>query len=85
MEGIEEEDSGEQEVLGSSLTMEKVAAAKQFIENHYRAQMKNIQERKERYCLYLSLEKKVLVFCNVCDLCLVAEKFRKEEDWIFEC
>ncbi|BBG95071.1 cAMP-dependent, cGMP-dependent and protein kinase C kinase family protein [Prunus dulcis] len=25
-----------------------VAAAKQFIENHYRAQMKNIQERKER-------------------------------------
>lgn len=38
----------EEEVLGSSLTMEKVAAAKQFIENHYRAQMKNIQERKER-------------------------------------
>ncbi|KAF9680982.1 hypothetical protein SADUNF_Sadunf06G0178300 [Salix dunnii] len=28
--------------------MEKVAAAKQFIENHYRAHMKNIQERKER-------------------------------------
>ncbi|KAB2027570.1 hypothetical protein ERO13_D05G041900v2 [Gossypium hirsutum] len=48
MEGIEEEESGEEEVLGSSLTMEKVAAAKQFIENHYRAQMKNIQERKER-------------------------------------
>ncbi|MBA0564617.1 hypothetical protein Goklo_010127, partial [Gossypium klotzschianum] len=47
MEGIEEEESGEEEVLGSSLTMEKVAAAKQFIENHYRAQMKNIQERKE--------------------------------------
>ena len=43
------EDRGEEEeVLGSSLTMEKVAAAKQFIENHYRAQMKNIQERKER-------------------------------------
>ncbi|KAK3213182.1 hypothetical protein Dsin_017888 [Dipteronia sinensis] len=37
-----------EEVLGSRLTMEKVAAAKQFIENHYRAQMKNIQERKER-------------------------------------
>ncbi|KAL4332725.1 hypothetical protein GQ457_07G045260 [Hibiscus cannabinus] len=48
MEGIKEEESGEEEVLGSSLTMEKVAAAKQFIENHYRAQMKNIQERKER-------------------------------------
>lgn len=36
------------EILGSSLTMEKVAAAKQFIENHYKTQMKNIQERKER-------------------------------------
>uniref|UniRef100_J3KX52 non-specific serine/threonine protein kinase n=2 Tax=Oryza brachyantha TaxID=4533 RepID=J3KX52_ORYBR len=28
--------------------MERVAAAKKFIENHYRSQMKNIQERKER-------------------------------------
>jgi hypothetical protein len=28
--------------------MEKVAAAKQYIENHYKAQNKNIQERKER-------------------------------------
>jgi serine/threonine kinase 38 len=34
--------------VGSSLTMERVAAAKQFIENHYKAQMKHIQERKER-------------------------------------
>lgn len=50
MEDLPEEENGEEEeVLGSSLTMEKVAAAKQFIENHYRAQMKNIQERKERY------------------------------------
>ncbi|XP_031373768.1 serine/threonine-protein kinase 38-like isoform X2 [Punica granatum] len=50
MEGIDEEaEAGaEEEVLGSSLTMEKVAAAKQFIENHYRTQMKNIQERRER-------------------------------------
>ncbi|GMG99128.1 hypothetical protein Nepgr_000968 [Nepenthes gracilis] len=39
---------GEEEVLGSSLTMEKVKAAKKFIENHYRAQMKNMQDRKER-------------------------------------
>ncbi|CAI9784915.1 unnamed protein product [Fraxinus pennsylvanica] len=37
-----------EEVLGSSLTMEKVAAAKQYIENHYKNQMKSIQERKER-------------------------------------
>ncbi|KAL9249443.1 Serine/threonine-protein kinase CBK1-like protein [Drosera capensis] len=39
---------GEEEVLGSSLTMEKVEAAKKFIENHYRAQRKNMQERRER-------------------------------------
>jgi serine/threonine kinase 38 len=32
----------------STLTMERVAAAKKFIENHYRSHMKNIQERKER-------------------------------------
>ncbi|KAL3498670.1 hypothetical protein ACH5RR_041402 [Cinchona calisaya] len=38
----------EDEVLVSSLTMEKVAAAKKFIENHYKTQRKNIQERKER-------------------------------------
>ncbi|XP_019161920.1 PREDICTED: serine/threonine-protein kinase tricorner isoform X1 [Ipomoea nil] len=43
-----EEEHREEEVLGSSLTMEKVAAAKQFIENHYKNQMKSIQERKER-------------------------------------
>ncbi|THG17733.1 hypothetical protein TEA_030149 [Camellia sinensis var. sinensis] len=48
MEEEQSQNGEEEEVLGSSLTMEKVAAAKQFIENHYRAQMKNIQERKER-------------------------------------
>ncbi|CAG7886441.1 unnamed protein product [Brassica rapa] len=49
MEDIQEEENGtDEEVLGSSLTMEKVAAAKQYIENHYKAQNKNIQERKER-------------------------------------
>lgn len=35
--------------LPSSITRQKVAAAKQYIENHYKAQMKNLQERKERY------------------------------------
>lgn len=45
MVGADDEDEGE---VGSSLTMERVAAAKKFIENHYRAQMKHIQERKER-------------------------------------
>ncbi|OVA03954.1 Protein kinase domain [Macleaya cordata] len=32
----------------SSVTKQKVAAAKQYIENHYKAQMKCLQDRKER-------------------------------------
>lgn len=43
---IPDEDQGD---VGSSITMERVEAAKKFIENHYRSQMKHIQERKERY------------------------------------
>ncbi|PON39420.1 Rho-associated protein kinase [Parasponia andersonii] len=43
-------------VVGSRLTMERVAAAKKFIENHYRAQVKHIQDRKERRSV---LEKKL--------------------------
>ncbi|XP_062194881.1 uncharacterized protein LOC133898267 [Phragmites australis] len=45
---VAEEGEGEAESMGSTLTMERVAAAKKFIENHYRAQTKNIQDRKER-------------------------------------
>ncbi|URE18493.1 Protein kinase C terminal domain [Musa troglodytarum] len=45
---VAEEVEEEEEAVGSSLTMERVAAAKKFIENHYRNQTKNIQERKER-------------------------------------
>ena len=52
----------EDEVLGSSLTMEKVAAAKKFIENHYKTQMKSIQQRKERCFLHFCLF--VLYFCD---------------------
>ncbi|KAK7259289.1 hypothetical protein RIF29_24892 [Crotalaria pallida] len=40
-----EHDDGE---VGSTLTMERVAAAKKFIESHYKSQMKHIEERKER-------------------------------------
>lgn len=32
----------------STVTKQKVAAAKQYIENHYKEQMKNLQERRER-------------------------------------
>lgn len=63
MEEIDEEaelGGVEEEVLGSSLTMEKVAAAKKYIENHYRTQMKNIQERRERYTK-LSFKKKIIL------------------------
>lgn len=34
--------------LPSNITRQKVAAAKQYIENHYKSQMKNLQERKTR-------------------------------------
>jgi len=33
----------------SNITKQRVAAAKQYIEKHYKEQMKNLQERKERY------------------------------------
>ncbi|KAI5078607.1 hypothetical protein GOP47_0006278 [Adiantum capillus-veneris] len=36
------------EELPSTITRQKVAAAKQFIENHYKSQMKILQERRER-------------------------------------
>lgn len=37
----------------SSVTKQKVAVAKQYIENHYKEQMKNLQERKERYVQFV--------------------------------
>ncbi|KAG1353961.1 serine/threonine-protein kinase tricorner [Cocos nucifera] len=40
----------------SNATKQRVAAAKQYIENHYKEQMKNLQERKERR---YNLEKKL--------------------------
>ncbi|KAK9146405.1 hypothetical protein Sjap_006308 [Stephania japonica] len=36
------------EVVPSNVTKQRVAAAKQYIEKHYKEQMKNLQERKER-------------------------------------
>ncbi|XP_039686421.1 serine/threonine-protein kinase tricornered isoform X2 [Medicago truncatula] len=41
-------DGEDDEDVVSTLTMERVAAAKKFIESHYKSQMKHIQERKER-------------------------------------
>ncbi|KAI3447170.1 hypothetical protein Pfo_003835 [Paulownia fortunei] len=44
----EVEQEMEEEQLGSSLTLERVAAAKKFIENHYKSHMKDMQKRRER-------------------------------------
>ncbi|KAF3456764.1 hypothetical protein FNV43_RR01418 [Rhamnella rubrinervis] len=44
------------EEVPSNVTKQKVAAAKQYIENHYKKQMKSLQERKERRNI---LEKKL--------------------------
>lgn len=43
-----EDDSNTDEEALSNVTKQKAAAAKQYIENHYKEQMKNLQERKER-------------------------------------
>ncbi|CAN6345491.1 unnamed protein product [Urochloa humidicola] len=50
LEAVAEETETEAQApaVGSSKTMERVAAAKKYIEDHYKAQMKNLQERKER-------------------------------------
>ena len=47
--GTEDSNAPVDEAALSSATKQKVAAAKQYIENHYKEQMKNLQERKERY------------------------------------
>ena len=47
----EELDVESDEQLMSTLTLERVAAAKKYIEDHYRAHMKLIQQRKERSLL----------------------------------
>ncbi|XP_054778365.1 uncharacterized protein LOC129286421 isoform X2 [Prosopis cineraria] len=54
--GIEDSDSQLDEEALSNVTKQKVAAAKQYIENHYKEQMKSLQERKERRTI---LEKKL--------------------------
>lgn len=35
----------------SNATKQRVAAAKQYIETHYKEQMKSLKERRERYAL----------------------------------
>ena len=52
--GEEMEEEEEEEHLGSSLTLERIAVAKKFIENHYKAHMKHIKERRERYQFFIN-------------------------------
>ncbi|XP_058766651.1 uncharacterized protein LOC131640258 isoform X1 [Vicia villosa] len=56
MGGTEDSDASVDDESLSSVTKQKVAAAKQYIENHYKEQMKSLQERKERRTI---LEKKL--------------------------
>jgi len=68
--------------LASSITRQKVAAAKQYIENHYKSQMKNLQERKERYAkrsLSLSLSLSLLFRYSLLDYWFRQEKLCNEE------
>ncbi|KAK7277560.1 hypothetical protein RJT34_22575 [Clitoria ternatea] len=55
-DGNEDMNETVDEAALSSVTKQKVAAAKEYIENHYKEQMKNLQERKERRTI---LEKKL--------------------------
>ncbi|KAJ7977220.1 Non-specific serine/threonine protein kinase [Quillaja saponaria] len=55
-EGIEDSNAETDVEVLSNITKQKAAAAKQYIENHYKEQMKNLQERKERRII---LEKKL--------------------------
>ncbi|KAK8581827.1 hypothetical protein V6N12_072035 [Hibiscus sabdariffa] len=78
----EKELSEEEEEEGvTSLTLERVAAAKQFIESHYKSHMKHIQDRKERR---LILEKQ-LASSDVPQeeqIFLLKELERKESDYM---
>ncbi|CAH9073760.1 unnamed protein product [Cuscuta europaea] len=56
MEGGKEESKHLSAEEASNITKQKVAAAKQYIENHYKEQMRILKERKERRSL---LEKKL--------------------------
>lgn len=47
----------------SNATKQKVAAAKQYIENHYKTQKKSLQERKERYVFRMLPVMPILASC----------------------
>ncbi|KAF5812521.1 putative non-specific serine/threonine protein kinase [Helianthus annuus] len=54
MDGTEDDSTSEEEA--SNMSKQKVVAARKYIENHYKEQMKNLQERRE---IRILLEKKL--------------------------
>lgn len=50
-DGEDSNDPGVPDEEASNITKQKAAAAKKYIENHYKEQMKNLQERRERYVM----------------------------------
>lgn len=50
-------DCAQDVAVSSPVTRQKAAAAKQFIENHYKNYLQGLQDRKERYVLILFLIK----------------------------
>lgn len=49
----------------SNVTKQKAAAAKQYIENHYKKQLQSQQQRKERYGFVTYFEVTKLSFCSL--------------------
>jgi len=45
-------DSGPDVSVSSPVTRQKAAAAKQFIENHYKNYLQGLQDRKDRFYYY---------------------------------
>ncbi|KAK9059066.1 hypothetical protein SSX86_021685 [Deinandra increscens subsp. villosa] len=58
----------------SNATKQKVEAAKQYIEKHYKEQMKNLNERRERYKFYASV-----ILRNVLEKKLADSEVTEEE------
>lgn len=46
-------DSGPDVSVSSPVTRQKAAAAKQFIENHYKNHLQGLLDRKERYAVWI--------------------------------
>lgn len=78
MGGAEDSDVSVDDESLSNVTKQKVAAAKQYIENHYKEQMKSLQERKERYISFHDYYFGTLII-NV--VSITTENFKMSLNW----